>query len=141
MAENLFTVYFDGGDSREYAYGSWMIKFNGFTKKVMRFKVEPIEQRYLKNGVFILRATNNVAEYMSLIKALEWLQSVKDKELYKVNIYGDSRLVINQVNGIYKCRKQHLAPFINRCRELLKGFKDWKTMWHRRNNSVAIFGH
>lgn len=141
IADKKFTVFFDGGDSGKLAYGSWKVVFNGFEKKVSRFKVEPLESRYFGLGYEPLRATMNVAEYMSLIKALEWLQSVQDKDTYTVDIYGDSMLVVRQVQGKWRCKSPHLRPFIDRARSLLKDFEDWNITWHRRTNSVAIFGH
>ena len=43
--------------------------------------------------------TNNVAEYYAVIEALEWFSYREDKEL---TIVSDSKLVINQMNGVWK---------------------------------------
>ena len=147
QALNQFKVYFDGGDSREWAYGSWKIEFNGFEKLVYKFKVEPLETTWVSDqwGEFMgqspLRATSNIAEYVSLIKALEWLQSVKEKELYEVKIMGDSMLVVSQMNQTWRTRKPHLKDFRDRALDLLKDFGKWTAIWHPRFVSVSIFGH
>src|SRR5919198_5990551 len=43
-------------------------------------------------------ATNNVAEYTAIIKALEWLLE-NNYNNQEIVIRGDSQLVINQING------------------------------------------
>jgi len=56
--------------------------------------------------------SNNVAEYMGLATLLEFLSgqnTIKD-----ILIVGDSKLVINQVNGLWKCKAsglQHLYKY------------------------------
>lgn len=131
----VFNVYFDGGTSpgSSDGYGSWEVQFNGFSKRVQR-------QPFLKSdhGRAI---TNNVAEYLSLLGALEWLQSVQGKEHYSVHITGDSMLVINQVNQNWRVRKHHLQKLVDRCCLLLEDFKDWKTEWKPRKYSMSRFGH
>src|SRR5579862_4193812 len=54
------------------------------------------------------QATNNVAEYTGLIRALEWLVAHKIKD--PVTVRGDSDLIIRQVKGEYKVKSGLLAP-------------------------------
>ncbi len=79
--------------------------------------------------------THNVAEYTGLIKALEWIQThVNDREL---EILGDSRLVIEQVNGHYKVRASRVIPLCKKAASLLEPFK-WTARWiPREENTVA----
>ena len=51
------------------------------------------------------KRTNNEAEYSALIMGLEEAIKMDIKEL---SVCGDSLLVINQVNGIYKVKNQNL---------------------------------
>lgn len=51
--------------------------------------------------------SNNEAEYEALIAAL-LICSMSD--FAAPNIYSDSSVVVNQVNGIWKCRSPHLYP-------------------------------
>lgn len=51
------------------------------------------------------KRTNNEAEYMALILGLE--QAIKLK-IDTLSVCGDSLLVINQVNGVYKVKNQNL---------------------------------
>ncbi len=61
------------------------------------------------SGIASEKGTNNIAEYTALIKALE-----KALELgyTKVKIYGDSLLVVNQINGIYEVKSSKYLSFI-----------------------------
>ena len=52
--------------------------------------------------------TNNYAEYMGLIELLKYL--VTDKKITHIDIYGDSKLVIMQVTGQWKCKSSNLKP-------------------------------
>jgi ribonuclease HI len=51
------------------------------------------------------KRTNNESEYSALIMGLEEAIKMNIKEL---SVCGDSLLVINQVNGIYKVKNQNL---------------------------------
>lgn len=100
-----------------------------------RFK---IQDHYHSN---LSPITSNVAEYVSLIQALRWFRSVRDQYRYQVNIWGDSKLVVEQVSGGWDCRKPHLNDLRVQVRGLLKGFGGWSIHWHPRQESVAMFGH
>jgi ribonuclease HI len=76
------------------------------------------------------QATNNVAEYTGLIKALEWLQGQKLKE--PVVIRGDSDLIIKQVKGLYKVKSGLLAPLHGQVRELLDTLPGITLEWIER---------
>ena len=63
--------------------------------------------------------TNNQAEYEALLRGLQLLIEVK---AVAVEIFGDSELVINQLNGQYDCKNNVLREYYEECRELLKNF-------------------
>src|SRR6185503_12375044 len=54
------------------------------------------------------QATNNVAEYTGLIKALECLLAQKVRG--PIVVRGDSDLILKQVQGLYKVKSALLAP-------------------------------
>ncbi len=62
------------------------------------------------------RETNNYAEYQALLDALEYCNSIDDD----VTIHSDSQLVIKQVKGEWKCKKEKLKPLCKRAQELMK---------------------
>ncbi len=80
-------------------------------------------------------STHNVAEYTGLIKALEWIQThLDDREL---EILGDSRLVIEQVNGHYQVKASRIIPLYKKTTSLLEPFQ-WAARWiPREENTVA----
>ena len=51
------------------------------------------------------KGTNNVAEYKALIDGLEM---AKENSITKINIQGDSQLIINQMTGVYKVKAENL---------------------------------
>ncbi len=63
--------------------------------------------------------TNNEAEYRALI---EGLKAVGEWKPDRVEIYLDSKLVVEQMNGAWKIKAQELMPLHREARELLKQF-------------------
>jgi hypothetical protein len=64
--------------------------------------------------------TNNQAEYEALLRGLQYLREAK---AISVEIYGDSELVIKQLNGQYECRSDILRNYYEECKEILKSFQ------------------
>lgn len=82
-------------------------------------------------------ATNNECEYGILIAALK---AVRERGLTGAQIFSDSRLVVEQVNGRWKLKAQHLAPLLREARELMR--ETGSTLqWTRRDQIVAQLGH
>lgn len=133
---NTFNIYFDGGTigspKGPDGYGSWDVEWNGFSKRVSR-------QPFLAAGV-CHAVTNNVAEWLALKCALMWLGSVKHKERHSLKIFGDSKLVINQLTGSWKVKNKNLAELKEHCLHYLQGFA-WVATWKPRAESVVRFGH
>ena len=83
---------------------------------------------------FSLESSNNVAEYVALIKALEWIFN-KGYNKFTVLIQGDSQLIINQVCGKYKVRSEKLMTYYNRVKSLLKNFDNIQLEWIERDKN------
>ena len=62
-------------------------------------------------------ATNNVAEYEGLRTALDYCEK---NNLKDVQIYLDSLLVVQQVNGKYKVKSKNLKDLYNQCTDLIE---------------------
>jgi ribonuclease HI len=71
-------------------------------------------------GDFIGEATNNVAEYQALLKALELASSFSSGE---VDCFLDSELVVKQLNGEYRVKNEKLKLLFRRVREKEKNFE------------------
>ncbi len=65
--------------------------------------------------------TNNEAEYRALI---EGLRAVKDWNPDRLEIYLDSKLVVEQMNGAWKIKARELMPLNMQAKELLRQFPD-----------------
>jgi probable phosphoglycerate mutase len=53
------------------------------------------------------KATNNVAEYNGLIKALDL---ALERGAQTVALFSDSQLIVRQINGLYKVRHPDMIP-------------------------------
>jgi len=94
------TAYIDGsclGNPGEAGYGFILLDKNDSV----------IEEQ----GVYIGKATNNIAEYMALIGCIEAVEKYQPSEL---TIFSDSQLLVNQINGKYAIKKDHLRELYNR---------------------------
>lgn len=67
------------------------------------------------------RATNNEAEYHALIEGLEAVAECRPDRL---EVYLDSKLVVEQIHGRWRIKKPELAPLHKRARELLEQFPE-----------------
>ncbi|MCI4323204.1 MAG: ribonuclease HI family protein [Thermoplasmata archaeon] len=80
------------------------------------------------------RATNNVAEYTGAIRALEYLHESSFRG--EVLMFGDSQLVVRQVEGEYAVRAEHLKPYLERLLALCKEFQEVRWSWIPREENV-----
>jgi len=80
------------------------------------------------------QATNNVAEYTGVLKALEWaLAQGLEKE--KVVVRGDSELVIRQLKGEYKVKSPSIVNLFTRVHELAGRFSSISFGWIPREEN------
>lgn len=76
----------------------------------------------VRKGQLIGRATNNVAEYRAVIEALKWIKnsSILKHRPSTINFFLDSKLIVNQLNGLFKTKKAHLRDLVIQVRQLEK---------------------
>jgi ribonuclease HI len=79
--------------------------------------------------------TNNQAEYEALLRGLKYF---KEAKAISVEIFGDSELLIKQLNGQFECRNDILRNYYEECKEILKSFQ-FVILQHipRENNEEA----
>jgi ribonuclease HI len=112
-------IYFDGaskGNPGPSSYG-YVIKYSNATEET-------------GNG-FIGTRTNNEAEYTGLIESLKKLVSQGHQDIVKLIIYGDSKLVIEQMAGNWKINAENLKVLKNNAQDLIKQLK-------QKNLSIEI---
>lgn len=94
------------------------------------------EDRGLATRPYSPHSTNNVAEYVGAIRALEQLRTMGYTG--EVILEGDSQLVIRQMNGEYEVRAEHLKAYHGRLRQLARSFRKVEFRWvPREENTVA----
>ncbi|MBU3956933.1 ribonuclease HI family protein [Patescibacteria group bacterium] len=127
MARRL-TVFADGG-----ARGNPGPAATGFVVKDSSGKI--IHQQ----GKFIGKATNNVAEYQAVIEALKWIKSSIQYPVSSIQFFLDSKLIVNQLNGLFKVKEIKMRNLIIKVRQLERevgGNVSYQTI-PREKNSLA----
>lgn len=126
MATDLkkFYMNFDGGcmggNPGGVAIASWIIR--GPDTEIIEVGAEEVCRG---NG-----ATNNVAEWAGLVYGLRSLAKFTEGI---ISIRGDSLLVVNQVNGVFQVRHEHLKPWHKQALEALSHFDQWKITHVKRH--------
>ena len=134
MKEVLLT--FDGGALKEAGegfgkgYGSYNIRING--------ESEPIFSKLKET--YGNELSNNQAEYMSLIRGIKKVIELYGEDI-KLQIKGDSQLVINHINGSYRVKSPNMIPLYQETMALLNRLTEYDIEFWRRVNSEIEFGH
>jgi ribonuclease HI len=98
-----YKIYTDGGSrGNPGPAGIGLVIYDGLTGEVV-----------YELGDYLGTATNNVAEYTALVRALE---IAKDLGAAKVEVFADSELMIKQLNGQYKVKNEGLIPLYQKVR-------------------------
>jgi len=77
--------------------------------------------------------TNNYAEYMGVILALEKALDLGARE---VELVLDSKLIVEQLSGRWKVKHPGIKPLVARAHELLRQLDRWSIRHERRENNV-----
>ena len=67
------------------------------------------------------QTTNNEVEYEALLKELELAKSLRAETMV---VQDDSRLIINQVNGMCEAKEDWMKKYLNEVKQLIKNFKE-----------------
>lgn len=81
--------------------------------------VSPEGMKYYTALIFSFSCTNNTTEYESLAHGLEWVWQKKVKCL---QIFGDSKLVVNQVRNIHVTKNDVFKMYKHRIWDLIESF-------------------
>jgi ribonuclease HI len=129
----MFTLYFDGSSiGNPGKGGAGAVLYQKNDKENEDDKEIWTISRYLGENI-----TNNVAEYNGLLLGIE--ECVK-RGIKKLNVKGDSLLVINQMKGVYKVNAPHLKELYNKAKEFEKTFDEITfTHVYRSENTRADY--
>ncbi len=69
--------------------------------------------------------TNNIAEWFALGSGLKRaaMEIASAPDACLLDIYGDSKLVVNQINGTWACKAPHLAAIRGRCQAMIDAIR------------------
>lgn len=81
----------------------------------------------------------NVAEYVAL---REGLTRARRLGVLNIEIYGDSMLVVRQIQGAWRVKSRHLARLNAEVLSILAHFESWSIDWVGRGDNPAgeLFG-
>lgn len=90
-------------------------------------------------GALAPGTTSNVAEYTALTQAVHDASVLCRKYGEGRFLFlGDSKLVVEQVNGNWRVSADKLRPLVNNVQMLLDGLPEWELRWiPRKQNSKA----
>lgn len=118
--------YVDGGYDnirKQNGYGSFAAYAGETEISLVRFDLPEVK-------------SNNEAEYMSLLKLLEWID-VNGLSNEPNTILTDSRLMVNQISGEWKVKAENLKPFL----AMVHLPEKTELKWITRKVIVKILGH
>jgi ribonuclease HI len=131
-----YILHFDGGSRGNpgQGYGSYALLqgHNG-----------PRQPQRLQFGDMV---TSNEAEYDTLIAALERLleelrERGEEPTQKALEVRGDSRLVLQQIQGLWKAKDERMRERRDRALRLLRRFGRFQLKEVPRSESVAVLGH
>ncbi len=106
MIKKLLNIYTDGGARGNPGPAAIGVVIKDTNNKILH-----------QFGHTIGPATNNLAEYQAVVAALEYLITNKHKP-GSINFFLDSRLVVNQLNGLWKVKDSNLRQKVIIIRQL-----------------------
>jgi len=77
------------------------------------------DETLLEVSDYIGKTTNNIAEYMAIIRGLE---EALDSGNKSVEVFSDSELLVKQINGEYRVKNEGLLPLYHHLKSLIRKF-------------------
>lgn len=146
----MICLYFDGGfraSSKRCGCGAWAVRTEGSQDAAGSVVFEgawrlgdPSSDSATGGGSAPVLLTNNVAEYMGLIKGLETLlERVPASERCPLRVLGDSKLVVEQCSRRWAIRADHLRVYADTVWRLIADWGHPVTLSHipRTQNTRA----
>ena len=121
MEEKKFKGFFDGASAGNPGHiGIGFVVFSEKNTKIFS------ESQYIGIG------TNNEAEYQALIGLLKF---AVENGIKSLTVYGDSKLIINQMNKDWAVRAVNLQKFFQEAQELVSHFDEVSFQWIPREKN------
>jgi probable phosphoglycerate mutase len=81
--------------------------------------------------------TNNVGEYSGVLLAVRY---AKELQVDDLEIFSDSKLIVNQLNGSWRCKEAHLRKLRDQIWEEAESFRKISIQWIPRDENQAADG-
>jgi ribonuclease HI len=117
MSATTATVHIDGAARGNPGPAAWAF--------VISYPDGRVEERSESLGT----ATNNVAEYNALVEALDHAHQLG---LRRLDVFSDSELLVNQINGEYRVKNPDLKQLYDEARALMGQFDSVRVSHVRR---------
>ena len=102
------------------------------------FVVLEHDQVKYSGGKYLGVATNNVAEWEGFKQGLLWILDNYANQEISLEVFLDSKLVVEQICGRWKVKQEHLKPLFEDCTRLKSQFKDFQISHvYRHLNKLA----
>ena len=120
--EGWWSLYFDGSAGKEGAgAGIWI--------------TSPTDESKFYSYKLNFDCTNNMAEYESLILGLDLLKKMKARNIF---VFGDSELVIRQVEGVYQTKDVRMRAYKNLVLDMLENFQAYSFIVKTRDQNSIV---
>lgn len=115
-----YLINFDGGaaptNPGPSAYGFVIYE-------IINSELDPI----YASGDYIDIQTNNFAEYSGVLNGIKYFKNnlfkINDQNVYTLSIKGDSKLVVEQLNGKWKCESSNIIDLYKECKKYIQQLK------------------
>lgn len=67
-----------------------------------------------EEGRYIGISTNNMAEYTAVLEALKYVKENLKEGFLQIELFADSKLVVEQLSGRFKVKSSHLKPLVEK---------------------------
>ncbi|GKE22328.1 reverse transcriptase domain-containing protein [Tanacetum coccineum] len=115
----MWKLYTDGASSSDGSRTGLML-------------VSPEGKEYTYALIFEYETTNKEAEYEALLAGLRIAADMKVQDL---TIFIDSQLVANQIKGLFEARQPVIKQYLEKIREVLKGFHSYSMAHVQRDQN------
>ncbi|TSC85242.1 MAG: ribonuclease HI [Microgenomates group bacterium Gr01-1014_16] len=95
LNDSILNIYCDGGARGNPGPAASAFVVKDATGKTLH-----------QQGFYLGIATNNIAEYTAVLKAVEWI--IKFQPTSEITFFLDSLLVVNQLKGVFKIKEPNL---------------------------------
>jgi ribonuclease HI len=126
----MYELYFDGSCEPINPNGTMGL---GFLVKKDGVVIETYSHKIPRGAEGFFVTTNNIAEYLSLRRGLEYCIA---NHIRTIKVYGDSQLVIKQMQDLWGASSGAYISQLLACKKLLRHFTKIEFKWIPREQNT-----